>query len=186
MKFKYIDKEIKYIGSQLAPHWIYKNFNILSDAVVSFCGGADVKITEMVDLEDVIQNDSIYSPNMLHFIVEKFNTPLIEGVYLQRLLVIIAKEIIEKFTGMTLVRNGDDLFFNEKKLSVSIATCSFNSILIHFAMNITTEGTPIETSGLKSDLHIENIKELAEMILEKYTEEIEDIKNASCKVRGVL
>ena len=28
MKSLYIDNEIKYIGSQLSPHWIYKNFNI--------------------------------------------------------------------------------------------------------------------------------------------------------------
>ena len=186
MQFKYIEKDIKYIGSQLAPHWIYKNFNLISDSIVAFCGEADVKITEMVDLEDVINDDSIYSPNMLHFIVEKFNTPLIEGVYLQRLLVTIAKEINEEKTNKIIRRYGDDLFYDNKKLSVSIATCSFNSILIHFAMNISTDNTPIPTSGLASDIGIDNIKELADNILIRYTEEIKDIKNASCKVRGVV
>ena len=28
MKTHFIENEIKYIGSQLAPHWIYKNFKI--------------------------------------------------------------------------------------------------------------------------------------------------------------
>ena len=185
MQYKYIDDEIKYIGSQLAPHWIYRNLHIISDAIVAFCGEADVNLSEMVDIEDVIDNAPIYSPKMLHFIVEKFNTPLLQGVYEQRLLVTTAKEVLEEMTSHKVIRNGDDLFFNGKKLSVSIATCSFNSVLIHFAMNITTENTPIPTSGLISDMGVDNVKKLAENILIRYTEEIEDIKIASCKVRGV-
>ena len=73
MKTLYIDNEIKYIGSQLAPHWIYKNFNIQGDAIVAFCGECDVKLTEMVDIEDVINNEPIYSKYMLSFISEQFN-----------------------------------------------------------------------------------------------------------------
>lgn len=185
MNYKFIDKEIKYIGSQLAPHWIYKTFNMVGDAIVSFCGGADVCLSEMVDVEDVINNEPIYSENMLHFILEHFNIPLREGVFRQRMLVTIAKEVIENETGKRLIRRGDDLFYNEKKLSVSIATNSFNSVLIHFAMNIVTDNTPIATSGLMSDLEIKNIKTLAQKILVEYTKEIEDINIATCKVRGV-
>ena len=61
MKTLFIEKEIKYIGSQLSPHWIYRNFNILGDAIVSFIGEVDVKLDEMVDIEDVINNEPIYS-----------------------------------------------------------------------------------------------------------------------------
>jgi len=185
MKYKFIDKEIKYIGSQLAPHWIYKNFGIIGDAIVSFTGAADVKLSEMVDIEDVINQEPIYSESMLHFIAEIFNIPLQEGVLRQRLLVIHAQEAIEKLTGEKLTREGDDLFYNKRKLSVSIATNSLNSVLIHFAMNITSKNTPIPTSGLSSELHVENIKTLAENILENYDKEIQDINLATCKVRGV-
>ncbi len=185
MKYKFIDKQIEYVGTQLSPHWIYKNFDMIADAAVAFCGGADVKLTEMVDVEDVINNEPIYSENMLHFIVEHFNTPLIEGVYRQRLLVTIAKEVIEQEFSKPIIRKGDDLFFEGKKLSVSIATCSHNSVLIHFAMNITSKNTPIPTSGLTSEIGINNIKQLAENILMRYTNEVEDIYHASCKVRGV-
>ena len=38
MKTLFIDNEIKYIGSQLSPHWIYKNFNIQGDSIVAFTG----------------------------------------------------------------------------------------------------------------------------------------------------
>ena len=68
MKTKFIDKKIKYIGSQLAPHWIYKNFGIQGDAIVAFTGECDVKLSEMVDIEDVINNEPIYSKSMLSFI----------------------------------------------------------------------------------------------------------------------
>ena len=61
MKTKLIENEIKYIGSQLAPHWIYKNFKMQGDAIVAFIGECKVDLTEMVDIEDVINNEPIYS-----------------------------------------------------------------------------------------------------------------------------
>ena len=72
MKTKFIEKEIKYIGSQLAPHWIYKNHKIQGDAIVAFIGECEVHLTEMVDIEDVINNEPIYSKLMLSFISEQF------------------------------------------------------------------------------------------------------------------
>ena len=81
--------------------------------------------------------------------------------------------------------NGDDLFVNDKKLSVSIATKSVNSVLIHTGINIISEGAPIEASGLKSDLNMTNIKEFAIKVMKNYNEELDDIILASTKVRGV-
>jgi hypothetical protein len=184
MKTLYIDKDIKYIGSQLAPHWIYKNFKIQGDAIVAFCGECEVKLTEMVDIEDVINDEPIYSKYMLSFISEQFNIELIEGVFRQRLLICCIKEALEK-RGFKVSRNGDDLFINNKKLSVSIATKSVTSVLIHTGINILSENAPIEVSALKSDLGINDIKDFAIEIMKNYSEEIEDIILASTKVRGV-
>ena len=184
MKTLFIDNDIKYIGSQLSPHWIYKNFKIQGDAIVAFCGECEVKLTEMVDIEDVINNEPIYSKYMLSFITEQFNVNLVEGVFRQRLLITIIKEVLEN-RGFIVKRDGDDLFINNKKLSVSIATKSLTSVLIHTGLNILSEGAPIEVSGLESDLHINDIKKFAIEIMEKYTQEINDIKLASTKVRGV-
>ena len=169
MKTLFIDKEIKYIGSQLAPHWIYKNFKIQGDAIVAFCGECEVKLTEMVDIEDVINNEPIYSKYMLSFITEQ---------------ICCIKEALEK-RGFKVRRSGDDLFVNDKKMSVSIATKSLTSILIHTGVNILSEGAPIPVSALKSDLGIEDIKEFAIEIMKNYSEEIDDIVLASTKVRGV-
>lgn len=184
MKTQLIDKEIKYEGWQLAPHWIYKNFKMQGDATVAFIGECEVKLTEMVDIEDVINNEPIYSKSMLSFISEQFNISLVEGVFRQRLLICIIKEALEK-RGFKIVRNGDDLFFEGKKLTVSIATKSVNSILIHTGINIDSTGAPVKASGLTSELKITDIRELAQEILKNYSEEIDDIVLASTKVRGV-
>ena len=184
MKTLFIENEIKYIGSQLTPHWIYKNFKIQGDAIVAFVGECEVKLTEMVDIEDVINNEPIYSKYMLSFITEQFNVELVEGVFRQRLLVTCIKEALER-RGFFVRRNGDDLFVNDKKLSVSIATKSMTSVLIHTGLNILSDGAPIPVSGLGSDLGIEDIKEFAQEIMQKYSDEIEDIILASTKVRGV-
>jgi hypothetical protein len=180
----FVDEEIKYIGSQLCPHWIYKNFKLQGDAIVSFCGECDVKLTEMVDIEDVINNEPIYSKYMLSFISEQFNIGLVEGVLRQRLLISCIKEALEE-RGFNLKRSGDDLFVNGKKLSVSIATKSMTSVLIHTGVNILSDGAPISVSGLESDLGIKDVKTFALNVMNRYSEEIEDIILASTKVRGV-
>lgn len=185
MKTKYINKDIKYIGSQLAPHWIYKNFKIQGDAIVAFVGECKVDLTEMVDIEDIINNEPIYSKLMLSFISEQFGIGLVEGVLRQRLLMNIIKELLEE-RGVFVVRNGDDLMIDGKKLSVSIATKSITSILIHTGLNILSEGAPVEAAGLTSELGIEDIDAFAKEVMKRYAEELDDIKSAATKVRGVI
>ena len=184
MKTKFIDNEIKYIGSQLAPHWIYKNFKIQGDAIVAFVGECKVDLTEMVDIEDVINEEPIYSKLMLSFISEQFGIGLTEGVLRQRLMICIIKELLEE-RGIFVTRNGDDLMINGGKLSVSIATKSITSVLIHTGLNILSEGTPVKATGLKSELESDDIKEFALEVMKRYSEEINDIILAAAKVRGV-
>lgn len=184
MKTKFIKDEIKYIGSQLTPHWIYKNFHIQGDSIVAFIGECKVDLTEMVDIEDVINNEPIYSKLMLSFISEQFGIGLVEGVLRQRLLITIIKELLEE-KSVFVVRNGDDLMIDGRKLSVSIATKSITSVLIHTGLNILSEGAPVKASGLKSELGIDNIEEFALEVMKRYSEELDDIALASSKVRGV-
>ena len=184
MKTKFIEEEIKYIGSQLVPHWIYKNFKIQGDAIVAFIGECEVKLTEMVDIEDVINDEPIYSKSMLSFISEQFGISLVEGVLRQRLLITIIKELLEE-RGLLVLRNGDDLMIDGRKLSVSIATKSITSVLIHTGLNILSEGAPVKAAGLKSELGIDDIKDFAIEVMNRYAIELEDIVFASTKVRGV-
>lgn len=187
MKTLFIEKSIKYIGSQLAPHWIYKNFNLMGNSIVAFIGECDVNLSHMVDIEDVINNEPIYSKLMLSFIEENFNSSLVEMIYKQRLLVTITKELIEKKSpSVKIVRSGDDLFIDGKKLSVSIATKSITSSLIHFGLNIDAKGAPVNAADLIIDAGISDIKKFAIEVMNEYAKESEDINNAACKVRGVI
>lgn len=182
MHTKFIEDEIKYTGEELAPHWIYKKFHLQGDAVVAFCGECEVKLTEMVDIEDVINDEPIYSKNMLSFIIEHFNIGLVEGIIRQRLLICIIKEALES-KDIKVIRKGDDLFVEGKKLSVSIATKSLTSVLIHIGINIDPAGAPVDAIGLDY-LKILDIKGFAQTIMVKYSQEIDDIILASTKVIG--
>ena len=77
------------------------------------------------------------------------------------------------------------MFVNDKKLTVSIATKSLTSILIHTGININSEGAPVKACGLQNDLGITDIKDFAIEIMKNYSEELADITLASTKVRGV-
>ena len=138
----------------------------------------------MVDIEDVINSEPIYSKYMLSFITEQFGISLSEGVLRQRLLICIIKELLED-RGILVKRNGDDLLIDNKKLSVSIATKSFTSVLIHTGLNILSDGAPVAASGLTSELGINDIEYFATEIMRRYSNELQDISLACTKVRGV-
>ena len=187
MQTLFIDKEIKYTGEQLSPHWIYKNFSIMGNAIVAFIGECDVNLNHMVDIEDVVNNEPIYSKKMLNIIEENFNSSLVEMVYKQRLLVTITKELIEKnYPSVNIIRKGDDLFVNGRKLSVSIATKSITSALIHFGINIIAEGAAVDAADLQNDVGVKDVKQFANNLLSEYKNEILDINLAASKVRGVI
>lgn len=184
LQTKFINKRIKYDGTQLAPHWIYKNFDICGDAIVSFIGSADVPLKNMVDLEDVKSQSPIYSERMLHFIAEFFDADLEKTIYRQRLLMVIMKECLEKRIGKRLQRRGDDLYDGKKKLTVSIATASPISTLIHAGINIQSKNTPVLTAGL-ADYQLA-AKPLALELGSLFKKECESIWKARCKVKSVI
>ena len=80
--------------------------------------------------------------------------------------------------GIKTTQDGDDIFISNKKLSVSIATASISSMKTHFALNITTKGTPddVETSALEDNgMSIDDIHNLQDEIALSYIEMIEKI-----------
>lgn len=189
LQFKFIDKEIEYDGSQLSPHWIYRNYDLEGDAMVSFIGSCNVKVNDLVDLADARRKEPIYSPKMLHFLSEIFDENLALMVHRQRLFIItIKEELEERGAPGRIIRKGDDLFHIgiagvKRKLSVSIATRAIISTLMHTGLNIHTQGTPVPTAGL-DELGIDPVQ-IATRIMERFNRELDDINLARCKVRGV-
>lgn len=187
MKTHFIEEPRPYTGEELSSHWIYRHAGILGDAVAAFTGPCHVDSSRMVDLEDVLNDDYIYSQHMLHFIIELFGVPLEEGVVLQRLFSSILQDRINAECGaLTVRRIGDDLFYqNTKKLSVSICTISPTSALIHTGLNIDPAGAPVEAAGLASDLGLEDARALANACMRILADEWQDIKRSTCKVKAV-
>lgn len=183
MEKLFVKNEIKYTGCQLSPHFIYKNFSIAGDAIICFKGPVEVNLSEMVDIEDVINNEPIKSDKMANFIIEIFNSNLREAIFRQRLFISIIKETLEDMD-IVVKRKGDDLFYNGKKLSVSIATKSTTSTLIHTGINLVSTGAPIEVSSIK-DMGNINEDYFIEEVMKRFLSETNDIEFAKVKVRGV-
>jgi len=182
----FINETITYDGTQLSSLWAFRNFGWQGDSIVSFRGPCRVNLTEMVDLEDVRKDSPIYSTDMLHFIAEHFELDLEKTIFRQRLLIAIIKDVIENTADIKLLRSGDDLYYGEKKLSVSIATLSPVSSMIHTGLNITSKDVPVAAVGLAELGIAENqVAHLGEHICSLYTRECRDIRLARCKVRGV-
>ncbi|MDO8527081.1 MAG: DUF366 family protein [Deltaproteobacteria bacterium] len=184
MQTKWIDRPIDYTGCELKSRWIFDQCGLQNDAILCFVGGANVPIEHMVDLEDVAANKPIYSEKMLHFIVEHFDLDLERMVLRQRLFIAILKDELQKNPQCNaILRSGNDLYDGKAKLSVSVATSSPVSCLIHTGINISSKNTPVLTKGLH-DYDIDP-KTLALSLMEKYAAEITGTKHACTKVRSV-
>lgn len=182
---RFIEKTMLYDGTQLSSLWAYRTTGLIGDSIISFRGPCRLDYDHMVDMEDVLHQSPIYGADMLHFIIEHFGAGLAETILRQRLLVVLINEIITA-RGALLKRDGDDLYLGERKLSISIATATPVSTMIHTALNVTAEKTPVPAVGLvELGWSGEEIPALAESICAAYDAEMESIKKARCKVRGV-
>lgn len=188
MKSKFLSSNDNYDGTQLVSLRNYLTHGILGDSVVAWVGACDVSFEHMVDGEDLLEQARICGSQMVHFVIEKFDTNLFAAVALQRLFASIVKDYLmatakNREVALALTRDGDDIFANGKKLSISIATQSPVSSLIHFAVNVRNEGTPVPTLSLE-DLGVEP-KVFAEQVMEILCKEVHSTIEATQKVRWV-
>ncbi len=188
MKTHWFSDNLKYDGSQLRSLYTYLNHNILGDSILGFSGPCDVTLDHMVDGEDLLEGSQIVSDHMLHFIIEKFDVKLFSAVCLQRLLSDICISLIQEMSdysnmSIQLKRKGDDIYYKDQKLNISIATVSPSSTLIHYGINISNEGTPVKTLALK-DFNID-FTEFAQKFMELFSKEVVSIHRATQKVKWV-
>ncbi len=181
-----IPDPIKYDGSQIAPLWAY-GMGIKGDSIVCFHGLMDVSFENMKDFEDEKAGKTIKGDDLIHIIVERFDSPstMRLAYYMQRLLVICVRDVLSN-QGITTTRNGDDLFVDGRKLTVSIASAGVSSEKIHCGINITTRGTPLDvkTAALE-DSGIKDWKTVAKEICEAFVREVEDIEGDIVKTRSL-
>ncbi len=191
MKGKYLKgKTIEYDGSQLSPLWAYMSFDVQGDSIVSFRGPCNVLDEYMVDIEDKRKGAEISSLDMLHFIVEYFGVGIDNIILVQRLLISVVTDLLRElvYEDAEIVREFDNIYGfppdddERGKLSVSVATCSAVSGLIHLGLNLTSEGTPVPTVAL-DELGIEDVDKFAVEVARRFIEEMKNVKMDASKVR---
>lgn len=188
------NKPMEYTGKEIEPLWAFEKYGLQKDSIIAFRGNLNVNVENMKDLKDIMEEGKhgdilIKSSDAINFIIEHFDNPDLKMTYLrQRILIHIAKDVLEEASGKKLIKRGDDLYYNEGKLSVSIACRGISSAKIHLGINILNEGTPsyIKTSSLK-DLEIGiddgKILEIMEEIALRYGKEMDSIERDMRKTK---
>ena len=189
---KHIDEIFEYDGSQINPSWAFQEFGIYGSSVITWIGPVNITPDNLKDFADV--GLEIKSNYMVNFICEFFEqqpTNMRIAYLRQRLLVMIFREILTEY-GVVTTREGDDIFVDGRKLSISIASISLSSSKIHFALNLEDKGTPddVKTIGLY-DIKVKNqqvfdknnLLELINKTVARFIEEIETIEKDISKTK---
>ncbi len=132
-----------YGGCQIHQRFSYKFFkkdvNPLGN-IVSFIAPMEVT-ANLIDLEDSLNKDFIYSDSAMNFIMEIPNQKIWGGVLFQRLLnAQVGSLLCSKYLQTEGYVDGDDIMVKwgdeHKKASVSIAAEKNGAVLIHLGINI--------------------------------------------------
>lgn len=181
-RFRILDVDTTYRGRELRSGWVMEHTGLSGDAAAVFFGPCDVATEDLVDIDDREAGAVIVSARMVHVIVEHPGCDLAIAVLRQRMLVCILGEILTK-RGLSVRRDGDDIYHGDNKLTVSIAAPSRTSALIHLGINVDPAGAPVPATGLKAlglDEH-----QLATELMNRYAEELAGVAHAQTKVRSV-
>lgn len=181
MDYRILDETVTYTGRELRSGWVKRMTGQDGDAAVGFVGPCDVANEDLVDLDDARAGAHIKSAKMAHVIVEHHGCGIDVAVLRQRLLVCLLEEILR---GMELDvgRVGDDLYYRDRKLTVSIAAPAPASCMIHLGINIDPSGAPVPAVGLE-EMGAEATT-LLEELLRRYRDELASCRHAQNKVRN--
>ena len=142
-QLKEVFGEDLYGGVEIHDRFAYKFFkkkvNPLGN-IVSFIAPMEVT-ANLIDLEDSLNKDYIYSDLAMNFIMEIPNKDIWGGVLFQRLLnAQVGSLLCSKYLNTEGFVDGDDIMVgsddNAKKASVSIAAEKNGAVLIHLGINI--------------------------------------------------
>ena len=190
---KHVEDIFEYDGSQINPSWAFQEFGIYGSSIITWIGPVNITPDNLKDFADV--GLEIKSNYMVNFICEFFDqqpTNMRIAYLRQRLLVMIFREVLTE-KGVKTTREGDDIFVDGRKLSISIATVSLSSAKIHFALNLEDKGTPsdVETIGLYdiddgNVFNENNLKDLIFDVVNRYIDELETIEKDISKTKVLI
>ncbi|MCK5832350.1 DUF366 family protein [bacterium] len=186
MKFKILSTPRDLTGEEMAPHWAYRNFGLLGDSIVALRGNFNVPSEKWMDIEAIIHCRDVYQADMLHFVIEHFQSSIREMMMRQYILLSIVEEkLLHRMeeTENRLVRLGDDLFDGENRLTVTSANVTPVSAKFYLGIYLDSEANN-GIRGLKSY----NVKalEFAELVINQYRAEMRRLEEKSWRVMPIV
>ena len=172
-----------YDGSLIHDRFGYEYFRDkynFTGNIISFRGKMEVT-TNLIDKEDLLNKDFIYSDDAINFCWEIPNVDAFAGVAFQRLYVTHVSNLLGRILGTTFIVSGDDILIRNqpdenayKKASVSISTQKNGAVLGHLGINITAgdKAPAFAFSTNLTDDQLLNFVQEAEMIFYHLTRSI--------------
>jgi hypothetical protein len=183
-----------YNGSFIHDRFAYKYFRdkvLPIGNIVAFRAPAKVEAEFMIDLEDKLTKDYIYSQDMVHFCWELPLTNLFGGVAFQRLFCSIIGDILGNIIQVPIDIEGDDIFVCKEfiqggitqlrgKASVSIACKRNGAILCHTGINIVA-GKDAPIFAYSTNMTDEQINKFMVDVIKQFYQTTQDIFKATTK-----
>jgi hypothetical protein len=183
-----------YRGNELLPGWERLNYNVRGNSLVYWISPTDVSVEFMKDVDDVRENLSIKSDSMLHFVFTYYTmNDATWAVFAQRLLTRHIVDYIRHYLSERVARiDGNDVFVDGRKFSVSIAGIAPGLTKFHFGINVESKGAPIPVSSLTDLMNIYDNKDSSDSnpflpanfvtnVVRNFVTELEDIMDDSQK-----
>lgn len=184
-----------YDGSIIHHRFAYRFFR---DAVnpcgniIAYVSPTTVTADQMVDLEDSIMKDFIYSDKMINFCFEIPLTNLFGGICFQRLFASIVGDLLSQQIKAPVEVEGDDIFVCKEfvgggitqlrgKSSVSIVCEKGGAILGHLGINIDA-GSKAPVFAYSTNMNDDEAKEFMGKVCEAFYATTNSIFVASSKV----
>ena len=180
-QFRILEGEIPYTGAELRSGWVAARTTLAGDVAAGFVGPCHVPTENLVDLDDARAGTFIKAASMAHVIAEHA-CELPVAVLRQRVLVALLGEVL-RARGKRMRRDGDDLYYDDRKLTVSIAAPAPSTCLIHLGINVDAAGAPVPAVGL-SEMG-QDAREILRELSTRYERELESMEHAATKVRTV-
>ena len=167
----------------MKSHWALLKFDLWGNSMVIFKGPIKIEPKEMIDLKELKRGTAFPDGDLLHFVIEHFGDDIEKGVLRQNILVNIAEEkISHRLSGRRILRWGDDLYDEDRRITLTAVATTPVSIKIHLGICITSD-TEAGFVGL-SEYGLEP-EELAEVVGNQYRADMKRLAEKCWRMRPV-
>lgn len=189
-----IKDQQNYDGSFIHKRFAYKYFRdrtLPIGNIVSFAAPVEVTLN-LIDLEDSLEKDYIYSDSMVNFCWEIPNLDPFGAVCFQRLFNTAIANILHKIINKPIEMKGDDIMVHAEhnqggivqqkgKASVSITYSKENVAIGHTGVNVTA-GKRAPAFAYSTNLTPEQTEQFQKAVIDRFYNMVDNIFIATTKV----